>query len=74
LKEIDKGKRAANIIGNEDIRIAELNIRKENKLLKESKLLDRRANRIRLASLVAHIDRLSIFAYLRINICSNASV
>jgi hypothetical protein len=43
---MNKGKRAANIIGNEDIGIAELNIRKESKLLKESKFLDRRINRI----------------------------
>jgi hypothetical protein len=34
LKGINKGKRAANIIRNEDIGIAGLNIRKENKFFK----------------------------------------
>jgi hypothetical protein len=33
LKEIDKRKRAANTIKNEDIGVTKLNIRKENKLL-----------------------------------------
>jgi hypothetical protein len=44
LKEINKGKRAANTIENEDIGIAELNIRKESKFLKKKNFLDRRAN------------------------------
>jgi hypothetical protein len=44
LKGINKGKRAVNIIENEDIRVAGLNIRKENKFLKESEFLDGRAN------------------------------
>jgi hypothetical protein len=35
LKKIDKGKRAVNIIENEDIGMAKLNMRKENKLFKE---------------------------------------
>jgi hypothetical protein len=35
LKKINKGKRAANIIENEDIGIAGLNIKKENKFLNE---------------------------------------
>jgi hypothetical protein len=34
LKKINKEKRAANIIGNKDIEITGLNIRKESKLLK----------------------------------------
>jgi uncharacterized protein (UPF0305 family) len=53
LKGIDKRKRAANIIGNEDIGMAGLNMRKE------SKFLDERINRMRLAFLIAYIDRLS---------------
>jgi hypothetical protein len=53
LKRINKGKRAASIIRNKDIRITGLNIRKE------SKFLDKRINRIRLISFIAHIDRLS---------------
>jgi hypothetical protein len=68
LKEINKGKRAANIIRNEDIRIAELNIRKE------SKFLDKQINRIRLISFIAHINRFPIFVYLKINIRSNTSI
>jgi hypothetical protein len=35
FKKIDKGKRAASIIENKDIKMAELNIRKENKFFKE---------------------------------------
>jgi hypothetical protein len=35
LKKIDKGKRAANIIKNENIRVAELNMRKESKFFKK---------------------------------------
>jgi hypothetical protein len=38
LKGIDKGKRAANTIKNEDIEIAGLNIKKESKFLKEKQL------------------------------------
>jgi hypothetical protein len=34
-------------------------MRKESKLLKKNKFLDRRANRIRLTSFIAHINRLS---------------
>jgi hypothetical protein len=74
LKKIDKGKRAANIIENENIRITELNIRKKNKLLKEDKFLNRRVNRIRITFFIAHINRFPIFAYLKINIRSNTSI
>jgi hypothetical protein len=35
FKKKDKGKRAVNIIKNEDIGITELNIRKKSKLFKE---------------------------------------
>jgi hypothetical protein len=38
LKKIDKEKRAASIIGNEDIGIAGLNIRKESKFFKEKQI------------------------------------
>jgi hypothetical protein len=41
---------------------------------KESKFFDKRINRMRLISLIAHINRLSIFVYLRISIYSNASI
>jgi hypothetical protein len=68
LKGIDKGKRAVSIIGNTDIGIAGLNIRKE------SKFLDRRINRIRLIFFIAYIDRFLIFIYSKISIYSNASI
>jgi hypothetical protein len=74
LKGIDKGKRAASIIENKDIKIAELNMREKNKLLKESKFLDRRINRIRLAFFIAHINRFPIFVYLKISIRSNTLI
>jgi hypothetical protein len=38
LKKIDKGKRAASIIENEDIRVAGLNMRKESKFFKEKQI------------------------------------
>jgi hypothetical protein len=74
LKRIDKGKRAASIIRNEDIEMAVLNMRKESKFLKKNKFLDERINRMRLTFFIAYIDRLPIFAYLKINIRSNASI
>jgi hypothetical protein len=74
LKKIDKGKRAVNTRKIENIGMAELNIRKESKLLKENKILDRRINRIRLTFFIAHIYRLLIFVYSKINICSNTPI
>jgi hypothetical protein len=74
LKKIDKGKRAANTIRNEDIGITGLNIRKESKFLKESEFLDGWINRIRLASFIAYIDRFPIFVYLKISIRSNTLI
>jgi hypothetical protein len=65
---MDKGKRAASTIKNENIRMAELNMKKE------SKLLDERANRMRLTFFIAHINRLPIFVYLRISIRTNTSI
>jgi hypothetical protein len=70
LKKIDKGKLTVSTIKNENIKIAELNIRKESKFFRKNEFSDKRINRIRLIFFVAHTNRFPIFVYLKISIRS----